>query len=313
MSLTVLNPEHGRQVVIIGRFHGRELTSAQAKVLTLSSELFPDFPPVVLLGCSRNRTTKRNPLPYEARAHVIRAIAPKAIIGPIFDQENNDTWSENVDAMVTMMTTGKPILVGGRDSFLPFYEGKYEKRELALPEEKGVSATIERRACGQVLVDDPLWRQGVIWATENQFDRVDSTVDAFVISHDGKSVLVGWKSKFPRPNTGVFPGGYINKNERAEDAVKRELFEETTLSIEGNSATLLGTAVVADWRYQRETDRSILTHMFVVDGGFIGGLTPSDDIDKLEWVPYKNLRDTLATHHLELFEQFKVKIDRYIS
>lgn len=310
MSVSTIVPQRNTQAVIIARFQVPELTEAHEFLLNQVVQQYPDYPPIILLGVSRSRMTRRNPLPYEAREQMIRTAFPNVLIAPLADQSDNDTWSANVDTTVSMLATGKPILCGSRDSFIPHYRGRLQVQQIEFS--APTSGTAIREAVGRVCINDKKFRAGIIYGTQNQFHRVDSTVDGIVVNHDLKSVLVGYKTKDKKPGTAVFPGGFLDKNERARDAMKRELLEETGLSIEG-SMIILETFVVKDWRYQRENDRNILTHPYLIIGGYIGGAQPNDDLQAVEWVPFDKLCATLTQHHIELWNEYAAEILNWVD
>ena len=79
-----------------------------------------------------------------------------------------------------------------------------------------------------------------------------------------------------------FIGGFvdINKDETLEEAVKREVLEETN-SLGVGEPIYIGSAKIDDWRYRNEQD-GIMTSLFVIPYLF-GAPKATDDIDELEW------------------------------
>lgn len=64
----------------------------------------------------------------------------------------------------------------------------------------------------------------------SEYPRIDLTVDAVVFSYDAQhelSVLLIQRNNEPFKGTWAIPGGFVDDGEKLEDAVKRELLEET--------------------------------------------------------------------------------------
>ena len=64
------------------------------------------------------------------------------------------------------------------------------------------------------------------------YARPSVTADVVLISHDAKPrVLLIQRKKEPFAGTWALPGGFVDANERLEDAARRELREETGLEV----------------------------------------------------------------------------------
>lgn len=101
------------------------------------------------------------------------------------------------------------------------------------------------------------------------------TVDA--IMQKGSKVLMVRRKKDPFSGMLALPGGYVNEGETAEDAMKREVLEETSLEVE--PIEILG--VYSD--PARDPRRHTMTVAFVAI--IIGGKEKAgDDAAGLEWV-----------------------------
>lgn len=68
---------------------------------------------------------------------------------------------------------------------------------------------------------------------EQQHKNPIPTVDAIIVKNS--QILLVKRKKEPFKEMWVLPGGFINEGEKAEDAAKREVMEETSLEIELDS------------------------------------------------------------------------------
>lgn len=289
-----------KQPVVIGRFQVPQMTEGHKQLI---SAVYKEFQvtPVVLIGVSPLPCTPNNPLTFEQRQSIVRQHALVGAIYPLLDMPTDDLWSQQIDVMLGALCFGRePVLCGGPDSFLPHYKGKFLtwefKQVRTTPTGTDYRKTVEPS-------NHEFFIRGAVWATQQQFPRVDSTVDALVTKtiHLSRCVLIGQKPD----GRWVFPGGYIDVRETAEHAVRRELMEETGLS--DGTQRLLGTHVVNDWRYRGEKRMSVLTHVFQVHDP-IGGAQASDDLEDLEWVNEALVGDKVIPAHRELWEQFRGRL-----
>lgn len=77
----------------------------------------------------------------------------------------------------------------------------------------------------------------------------EATVGALVVNSKGEVLIVRshkWKNKF------TVPGGHIELGERAEDAIKREVLEETGLDVEPVKLLLVQQAIYPEDYYKHE-------------------------------------------------------------
>ena len=69
---------------------------------------------------------------------------------------------------------------------------------------------------------------------QNKFSSIKITVDAIVFGyskHDGVSVLLIQRKYEPYKGSWAIPGGFIKEEESLEEAVERELYEETGIKV----------------------------------------------------------------------------------
>jgi bifunctional NMN adenylyltransferase/nudix hydrolase len=134
------------------------------------------------------------------------------------------------------------------------------------------------------------------------------TVDAVVVQ-DGHVLMV---KRGANPGKGLLalPGGFVNQNERLEDAVIRELREETRLKVP--EPVLKGSVVTRD--VFDAPDRSLrgrtITHatLFVLKSvGSLPVVKGGDDAEKAMWIPIANLNES------EIFEDHHAIIQTMID
>ena len=115
------------QVPYLTESHINLIKSIQARHQTL----------IVLLGVTDVISIK-NPFSFIFRKQMLTPLLRDTdSIIPLPDIEDNKLWVENVDRIISSLTTDNAILYGGRDSFIPYYRkdgGKYTTQEL-LPED----------------------------------------------------------------------------------------------------------------------------------------------------------------------------------
>lgn len=122
------------------------------------------------------------------------------------------------------------------------------------------------------------------------------TVD--VILQDGSKILMIRRKKDPFKARLALPGGFIDEGETAEEAVKREALEETSLEVE--PIEILG--VYSDPK--RDPRKHVMSVVFI--GIITGGtLKPGDDAQDLEWRELDKLDSAeLAFDHLQIIRDY---------
>ncbi|MEA2007565.1 MAG: NUDIX domain-containing protein [Chloroflexota bacterium] len=122
----------------------------------------------------------------------------------------------------------------------------------------------------------PVSDQGV---TQDRYTLIPRTL-IFITRGDSVLLLKGAPDKRIWANYYNGVGGHIERGEDVLSAARRELAEETGLSV--NNLWLCGTVIV-------DTQRSPGIGLYVFKGESEGGsLTPSPEGD-LEWVPFGNI------------------------
>lgn len=108
------------------------------------------------------------------------------------------------------------------------------------------------------------------------------TVDAII--QNSSSILLVKRKKDPYKNQFALPGGFVNEGETIEDAIEREVYEETSLQV--HPIDILG--VYSDPK--RDPRGHMMTVVFIV---LIirGNPTAGDDAKELLWIPIEKLND----------------------
>jgi 8-oxo-dGTP diphosphatase len=118
------------------------------------------------------------------------------------------------------------------------------------------------------------------------------SVDAVIIKN-GKILLIK-RGVEPFKDYWGTPGGYVSWDENAEDTVKREVKEETGLSV--LSMNFIKVATSPD-RHPKQ----VINLVYLVDAE--GKLSAGDDAVQCKWFDLNNLPEKLAFDHRENIER----------
>ena len=133
------------------------------------------------------------------------------------------------------------------------------------------------------------------------------TVDTVVVQ-SGHVLLVRRRAA-PGAGTWAIPGGFLNQDERVEDAALRELREETKLKVP--LPVLKGN--IKDVKVFDKPDRSLrgrtITHAHYIElpPGPLPKVKGSDDADKAKWVPlntFQKMQDQMFEDHYIIIDSF---------
>jgi 8-oxo-dGTP diphosphatase len=120
-------------------------------------------------------------------------------------------------------------------------------------------------------------------------------VDAIIEKND--ELLLVKRRKDPFKGVLSFPGGKVDLGERVEDAVKRELREETNLDIEPTD--ILG--VYSDPSRDPRGHRISITFIARI---ISGEAKAAGDAESVEWLPLNDQRD-LAFDHNKILKDYQ--------
>lgn len=115
------------------------------------------------------------------------------------------------------------------------------------------------------------------------------TADAVLLK--GREVLLIRRAREPWKDMWALPGGFVDVGERVEDAVRRELMEESGLR--GDIVDLLGV-----WSEPKRDPRGhIVTVAFVLKvGGIIDVGQDEEEVLEARWHPLDKLPELAADH-----------------
>ena len=290
-----MKPSYG---VIVGRFQVNDLHDGHMELFRQVKARHNGV--IVFIGTHPAGLSKNHPLNYEVRRRMIQAKFPDFIVRELKDTRDDATWSRALDSQITGAVEGQDadfVLYGGRDSFVPHYDGKYKPVELALPiETQAISGTMIRDRFATEVIESSDFRAGMIFAAAHQYAVVYPTVDVAIFSTDYTEIAMGRKPTDPK-NKWRFIGGFAEKARGTYEADARtEVMEETGL--DSNVMDYIGSAVIPDWR-MNVPDKGIKTIFFATTTMSMGAVA-GDDIEEVKWFKMGSLTsaDIVDTHQV---------------
>jgi bifunctional NMN adenylyltransferase/nudix hydrolase len=245
---------------------------------------------IIFLGVPVVEQTKRNPLDFATRKSMIQKEYPEVTILPIRDQRDNKTWSKILDSKISEPFGSRPtLLYGARDSFIPFYHGKYNTVELVGNNDQDkISGSAIREEVAREVGQTEDFRKGVIYANYGRFPVIMPCVDVVVLDKTNNTILLGRK---PGEDKFRFIGGHVDvTDESFESAAIRELAEETGGSLEvglSTDAKYICSGKIKDWRHLKE-DSEIFSTLYLFEKRW-GHAKPADDIEEVKWISIDEL------------------------
>ena len=281
--------------VIIARFQVHKLHEAHRLLIDRVCENHKKV--ILFLGVSEIENTRSNPLDFATRKVMIEELYKdkNIVILPLKDQRSDKTWSDYIDSMIQIPFGNLPaVIYGGRDSFIPYYKGKYKTAELTTT--IFVSGTEVRREVSREIISSPDFRAGVIHATYAQRPVTYPTVDVVIKNESGDFLLC----KKPGEDKYRFIGGFVLREDQSLESSVKRIVGNKCGSIEIGDLKYIGSQVINDWRYKKG-ESGIMTTLFEVKFLF-GGITPSDEISELRWFKREELNlDLIMEEHKGLF------------
>lgn len=131
------------------------------------------------------------------------------------------------------------------------------------------------------------------------------TCDAVVVQ-SGCVLLIERKAA-PGKGLWALPGGFVNPKERIQDAMLRELREETKIKVP--APVLKGN--ITDSKVFDDPDRSLrgrtVTHAFLIElpAGPLPQVKGSDDAKRAQWIPLAHVKEEqMFEDHMSIIESF---------
>ncbi|EHQ25148.1 NUDIX domain-containing protein [Mucilaginibacter paludis] len=296
-----------KTAVIIARFQTPYLHNGHKELISQVQKKHGKL--IIILGVSPIVGSRKNPYDYYTREKMIKKDYPEIIVLPVSDHPSDKLWSDNLDNLLKGVFPNEQFcLYGSRDSFIPFYSGRFETIEL--PEHGDYNATELRKQYADKVFDSNDFRAGILYAYYNQYTKVYPTVDVAVFRNNKTEILLGKKAI---NNKWRFIGGFADPEDADyESAAQRELTEEC-----GNLTTspmIYETSrKINDWRYRNEADK-IITLLFSCDYQ-AGDPVAQDDIADLDWFKLADLPNMISNGQIsdEHVEMFNLIINKYLK
>jgi len=109
---------------------------------------------------------------------------------------------------------------------------------------------------------------------------------------DGPRVLLVERAKPPLAGYWSLPGGLVETGERLEEALAREVFEETGLCVTPDSIATVFERIMPDDSGTCEYHYVLIDFYCSIQGG---ELRPGDDSKSVDWFEMDSLEDLLLT------------------
>jgi bifunctional NMN adenylyltransferase/nudix hydrolase len=276
--------------VIIGRFQTPHLHEGHQELIRAANNFSKNV--LVLIGCTAAIGTDKNPLDFETRKKIFEN-KMLCEIKPLHDMVSDSDWSDQIDKIIDDLGFKEATIFGGKDNSIKgYYDGKHR---IKIINDIGIhSATALRKAIG---MSNPKssedFRAGIIYAAENRYPIVYSTVDV-IVKNDNK-YLVGKKG-----DKYCFVGGFVDPSDNTlQAAAIRELKEETGITDFGD-IDYCGSIKIDDVRY-KETKDSIMTHCFLVrNARDLENEIQDKEFKDFVWATREELEELLHNFHKPL-------------
>jgi len=290
--------------VLIARFQVPELSNGHMELVDYIMSRHKKI--IIFLGVSTIQNTRRNPLDYANRQAMCQEKYPNAVILPLVDQDSNEMWSQVLDSSIPIPFGDKAaVLYGSRDSFIPYYSGKYKTIELAASLTD--NGTEKRDMVSREIINSPDFRSGIIHEIYAKDPNVYPVVNICTYNSAGEILLV---KKPHEKQWGLPSGNIVTTDENYEQGAKRVFSEKVGINCEINSCMYLFSQRLNEPRYAKETD-VLLSSVYLAEMAF-GRADAGDGISEVGWFPV-NMFSNLDGVNKNIMPQYRDMMNTLIS
>jgi bifunctional NMN adenylyltransferase/nudix hydrolase len=297
-----------KYAIIIGGFHVAKIfDKLERDIYAIINEV--NTQTIFLLQDNGEMVTQNWPLSFQTRVDLLRETFPNHSINicPLPHCELSVDWTTLIeDRLDILLPTNATYTIYLSEMAAKDYCPKKYKNITVIKDFK-TNHTPNIRLDFKNIHIATSYRLGLLESHVCSLGRVYPTVDIALtkIANMQRMILVGKKKNesFYR-----LPGGFVDKNDETRQlAARRELYEETNLTVEGNLISL-GDFKIDDWRYQNTTD-SILTTLFL--GEYSYGIPKAGDdlVKEVAWIPLDTADVVIGKAHKPLISKVKEYYD----
>ena len=279
---------------------------------------------IVLVGSSNQPRTIKNPFTFDERKEMINAVEPDVTVMPLRDFKPDDNvWATNVQRLTSQVESGmswtdKPrrgAIIGHSKDETSYYLHMFPQWEVI---EHGMNESVSATDIREIYFSSNIrYIKDVVPPQVYRFlEKFKSNVDYDILVQENefiKKYKASWAAapyaptfltcdavlvqsghillikRRAAPGRGLWalPGGFVNQSEKIENAMIRELREETCIKVP--SPVLRGN--IKERKVFDAPDRSLrgrtVTQAFFIElpAGDLPPVKGADDAEKAKWVP----------------------------